>query len=69
MKNIDNYDIIKYIIKNNATTRETAKHFGVSRQTISNRIKQSKNKEVEKIFNLHFAYRSKYKYLKSQENS
>lgn len=64
MKDIDNNVIIDYILKNNANVRETAKHFGVSRQTVCNRIKKSKNEEVQKIMELHFKYRSKYKYLK-----
>ena len=43
MKDIDNSIIVDYILKTNANVRETAKHFGVSRQTISNRIKKTNN--------------------------
>ena len=66
MYDIENIDIINYIIKNNANVRETAKHFGVSRQTISNRVQKSKNQKAINILNNHFKYKSKYKYLKLQ---
>lgn len=59
MRDIENRAIIDYIIENNATTRETAKHFEVSRQTISNRIANSKNKEVQEIMQKHFKFKSK----------
>jgi transposase len=64
MKDVENEEITSYILKNNANVREVAKHFGISRQTVCNRIKKSKNEEVQKIMELHFKYRSKYKYLK-----
>lgn len=63
MFDIDNKDIATYIKQTNANVRETAKHFGVSRQTISNRIKQSKDEQAIKILDLHLKHRSKYKYL------
>lgn len=68
MIQIEDSTIIDYILKTNANVRETAKHFGISRQTVSNRIKRSKNKEVQNIMNLHFKYKSKYKYLKIKNN-
>ena len=62
MKDIENSEIAEYILLNNATVRETANHFAISRQTVSNRIHKSKNKEVKNILNLHFKYKSKTKY-------
>lgn len=68
MKDIDNSIIVDYILKTNANVRETAKHFGVSRQTISNRIKKTNNKEVKHILHEHFKYKSKVKYLRLANN-
>lgn len=68
MKNIEDSEIIEYIKNNNATTRETAKHFGVSRQTISNRIAKNKDNVVKDIMYLHFKFRSKTEYLKKDKN-
>lgn len=59
MKSVETTEILDFIKSHNATTRETAKHFGVSRQTISNRIANSKNKEVQEIMQKHFKYKSK----------
>lgn len=59
MKDIENEKIINYIIENNATTRETAKHFGVSRQTISNRLAKVNNKVAKNIMDSHFKFKSK----------
>ena len=67
MFDIDNKEIATYIKQTNANVRETAKHFGVSRQTISNRIKQSKDEKAIEILNLHFKFRSKNKYVKNRE--
>lgn len=64
MKNVTNSEIIEFIKNNNATTRETAKHFGISRQTVTNRIRQSKDKETKDIMYLHYKFRSKTQYLK-----
>lgn len=68
MKDIADNEIIEYIKKYNATTRETAKHFGVSRQTISNRIAKNKDDEVKNIMYLHYKFRSKTEYLKKDIN-
>lgn len=65
MIDIENVDIIEYILKNNATTRETAKQFGVSRQTISNRIAKTKNLQVQEMMKNHFKFKSKKFYLKN----
>lgn len=54
MKDVENSKIIDYILKNNATVRETAEHFGISRQTVSNRVEKSKNQEVKKLLQEHF---------------
>lgn len=67
MIKVNDNEIIDYILKTNANVRETAKHFGMSRQTVSNRIKRSKNKDVQNIMDLHFKYRSKYKYLEKEK--
>ena len=67
MKDISNSDIIEYMLKNNATTRETAIHFGVSRQTISNRVEQSKNKKAKELLKGHFNYKSKWKFINESE--
>lgn len=64
MVDITDSEIIEYIKKNNATTRETAKHFGISRQTVTNRIRNSKDREAKNIMDLHYKFRSKTKYLK-----
>ena len=64
MLDISNSEIIEYIKRNNATTRETAKHFGISRQTVTNRIRSSKDKETKNIMDLHYTFRSKTKYIK-----
>lgn len=68
MKDITDSEIIEYIKNNNATTRETAEHFRVSRQTISNRIAKAKNNEVKNIMYLHYKFRSKTEYLKKDKN-
>lgn len=67
MKNINNSDIVEYILKNNANVRETAYHFNVSRQTICNRIEKTKNNEVKNILQQHFKYKSKWKYLEKEK--
>ena len=48
MKDITDSEIIEYIKNNNATTRETAEYFRISRQTVTNRIRKSKDKETKK---------------------
>lgn len=68
MIQIEDSTIIDYILKNNANVRETAKHFGVSRQTICNRVNKTNNKKVKYILEQHFKYKSKYKYLKIKNN-
>ena len=68
MKNIEGSKIIEQIKSNNATTRETAKHFGISRQTVTNRIRKSKDKETQNIMYLHYKFRSKTEYLKKDKN-
>ena len=68
MKNITDSEIIEYIKNNNATTRETAKHFGISRQTVTNRIRKSKDTETQNIMYLHYKFRSKTEYLKKDKN-
>ena len=68
MKDITDSEIIEYIKKNNATTRETAKHFRISRQTVTNRIRKSKDKETQNIMYLHYKFRSKTEYLKKDKN-
>lgn len=67
MKDIETSEIIEFIIDNNATVRETAQKFNVSRQTISNRVLKSKNNQAKNILDLHFKYKSKNKYLKVVE--
>lgn len=69
MLDISDNEIIEYIKKNNATTRETAEHFGISRQTVTNRIRNSKDKETKDIMDLHYKFRSKTKYLKKWNKS
>ena len=68
MLDISDSEIIEYIKRNNATTRETAKHFGISRQTVTNRIRNSKVKETQNIMYLHYKFKSKTKYLKKDKN-
>lgn len=68
MLDISDSEIIEYIKRNNATTRETAKHFGISRQTVTNRIRNSKDKETQNIMYLHYKFKSKTKYLKKDKN-
>lgn len=68
MLDILDSEIIRYIKNNNATTRETAEHFGISRQTVTNRIRKSKDKETKNIMDLHYKFRSKTKYLKKDKN-
>ena len=69
MLDISDSEIIEYIKKNNATTRETAEHFGISRQTVTNKIRNSKDKETKDIMDLHYKFRSKTKYLKNWNKS
>ena len=69
MLDILDSEIIEYIKKNNATTRETAEHFGISRQTVTNRVRNSKDKETKDIMDLHYKFRSKTKYLKKWNKS
>lgn len=68
MKDITDSEIIEYIKNNNATTRETAKYFRISRQTVTNRIRKSKDKETQNIMYLHYKFRSKTEYLKKDKN-
>lgn len=68
MKDITDSEIIEYIKKNNATTRETAEYFRISRQTVTNRIRKSKDKETQNIMYLHYKFRSKTEYLKKDKN-
>lgn len=63
MFDIDNEAITDYIIKNNSNVRETASHFGVSTQTISNRVRKSQNRQANYILDMHRKYCSKFKYL------
>ena len=65
MKDITDSEIIK---NNNATTRETAEYFRISRQTVTNRIRKSKDKETQNIMYLHYKFRSKTEYLKKDRN-
>lgn len=67
MIQVEDTEIVDYIIKNNANVRETAKHFGMSRQTVSNRIARSKNKKAQEIMEKHLKHRSKYKYLEKEK--
>lgn len=68
MKDITDSEIIEYIKNNNATTRETAEYFRISRQTVTNRIRKSKDKETQNIMYLHYKFRSKTEYLKKDKN-
>lgn len=60
MYDIEDSEILEFIKKNNATTRETAEFFGISRQTVSNRVKKSKNKEIKELLDSHH-YKHKFK--------
>ena len=61
---IENKKIADYILENNATLRETAKHFGISRQTACNRMKIYDDKQINDILQEHF----KNKYIKRRNS-
>ena len=57
MSNMPQYDfseeeVVNYIIKNKTSLRETAKHFGCSKDTISRKVKKYNGIKKEEVLNI-----------------